>query len=123
MGYSSYLAYKTLATSAHGSFTLYTIQLLLNFAFIPLYSALGERWLGLLDMLLLDGCVVWLIFEWGDLTPKEGLEREAWGLVPYAAWLVFATYLAVAYGVLNGWRNVGRERWRAGKNGVKEKIS
>lgn len=80
-------------------------------------------------MLLLDGCVVWLIFEWGYLSAREEGKREfvlrqpAWGLVPYAAWLVFATYLAVAYGWLNGWGNVGRGSWKMGKDGGKEKLN
>lgn len=82
---------------------------------------MGERLLGLIDILVLDGLVVMLICAWGGGPGGEkGLKKEAWGLVPYAAWLVFATYLAVAYGVLNGWRGGGR--WKV-KDGKKEKVA
>jgi benzodiazapine receptor len=116
MGYSSHLAWKT--SAAPGSFTLYTITLALNFAFLPIYSAMGERLLGLIDMLVLDGLVIYLICAWGG--GRDTLGREAWGLVPYITWLGFATYLAVAYGWLNGWK--GHGRWKM-ENGVKQKAS
>ena len=79
---------------------------------------MGERLLGLVDILVLDGFVVYLICAWGG--GKDTLGMEAWGLVPYISWLVFATYLAGAYTWLNGWR--GQGRWKA-ENGVKQKIN
>ena len=115
MGYSSYLAYK--ASAAPGSFTLYTLTLVLNFAFLPIYSAMGQRLLGLIDMVVLDGLVIYLICAWGG--GSNTLSKEAWGLVPYITWLVFATYLSVAYCWLNGWR--GQGRWKM-QNGVKQKV-
>lgn len=79
---------------------------------------MGERFLGLLDMLVLDVLVVYLICAWGG--GKDTLGKEAWGLVPYISWLVFATYLAGAYTWLNGLRSRGR--WKV-ENGVKQKVS
>lgn len=75
--------------------------------------------------------MVWLISEWGSLGSVEdkvavlglSLGKPAWGLVPYVIWLVFATYLAVAYGWLNGWRSIDRDRWIIGKDGGKEKAT
>lgn len=65
----------------------------LNLAFLLLYSALGERWLGLLDILLLDGCIVWRICDWeylgsggkGTRILQLSLGKLAWGLLPYGA--------------------------------------
>lgn len=79
---------------------------------------MGQRLLGLIDMVALDSLVVYLICAWGG--GKDTLGKEAWGLVPYITWLVFATYLAVAYGWLNGW--IGQGRWKV-ENGVKQKVS
>jgi benzodiazapine receptor len=79
--------------------TLYTVQLLLNHLWMPLFFGLGKPGLAAVDILCLGGTVAALMRECWDS------DRTAfWLFVPYAGWLGFATYLNFGFGVLNGWR-------------------
>ncbi|KAL5338007.1 TspO/MBR-related protein [Aspergillus crustosus] len=84
--------------------TLYTVQLLLNHLWMPLFFGLGQPGLAAVDILLLGGTVTALMREWWDS------DRVAfWLFVPYAGWLGFATYLNFGVGFLNGWRVKGKD--------------
>ncbi|KAL3458360.1 TspO/MBR-related protein [Aspergillus heterothallicus] len=112
MGYAAYHATETLSSSPSSTFasstasstlstiqTLYTAQLLLNHAWMPLFFGLRRPALAAVDMGLLIGAVGALMrVLWGS-------DRTAfWLLGPYAGWLGYAAYLNVGVGVLNGWR-------------------
>ncbi|KAK3329028.1 TspO/MBR family-domain-containing protein [Apodospora peruviana] len=108
MGYAAYRAVNigtsllnsasTIAAARNGS-TLYTIQLGLNLAWMPLFFGLGRPVAATLDIVSLLGVNGYLAYLWGG-----SVDRTAgWLLAPYLAWLGFATYLTVGVGHLNGW--------------------
>ncbi|PYH44871.1 TspO/MBR family protein [Aspergillus saccharolyticus JOP 1030-1] len=77
---------------------LYTSQLVLNYLWMPLFFGLRKPAWALADMLLLGGNVAALMHTYYQH------DRPAfWMLVPYAAWLGFATYLNAGVGILNQW--------------------
>ncbi|KAF5865957.1 hypothetical protein ETB97_001533 [Aspergillus alliaceus] len=78
--------------------SLYTSQLALNFLWMPLFFGLRRPKLALANITLLGANVAALIHTWWKS------DRTAfWLMVPYAAWLGFATYLNIGVGVLNKW--------------------
>ncbi|KAI9369384.1 TspO/MBR-related protein [Aspergillus egyptiacus] len=79
--------------------TLYTTQLLLNHLWMPLFFSLRKPALAAADILLLGGNVLALMRSWWDTDPLA-----FWLMVPYGAWLGYATYLNLGVGVLNNWR-------------------
>ena len=77
---------------------VYTLQLVLIWAFLPLFFKLGQPVPALVDISLLTGVVGYLTYIWNRVD-----ETAAYCLVPYVAWLSFATYLTAGTGYLNGW--------------------
>ncbi|KAM7207062.1 putative translocator protein [Rhypophila sp. PSN 637] len=108
MGYAAYRAVhfgtsplnsaSTIAAARHGA-TLYTIQLGLNYAWMPLFFGLGRPVLATVNILSLLGVNGYLAYLWGNYVD----ETAGWLLTPYIAWLSFATYLTISIGHLNGW--------------------
>lgn len=107
MGYSAYRAYsvgldplssleKHLLTKQGA--TLYTIQLGLNLAWMPLFFMLKRPIEATVDIVALTGVTGYLTYVWGQVDAVAG-----WALVPYLGWLGFATYLSAGVGYLNGW--------------------
>jgi translocator protein len=78
--------------------TLYTVQLGLNLAFMPLFFGLGRPIEALVDIVALTGTVGYMTRLWSTVD-----EVSAWCMAPYLAWLGFATYLTAGTGYLNGW--------------------
>ncbi|KKK12843.1 hypothetical protein ARAM_001188 [Aspergillus rambellii] len=79
--------------------TLYTTQLVLNHLWMPLFFGIRKPDWAAADILLLGANVGTLLQNWWSS------DRTAfWLLVPYAAWLGYATYLNIGVGVLNRWR-------------------
>ncbi|KAL2855665.1 TspO/MBR family-domain-containing protein [Aspergillus pseudodeflectus] len=110
MGYAAYhatsatslvfpLSTLTSASEARSTIqTLYTTQLLFNYAWMPLFFGLRKPLLAAVDMAALSVNVGVLMRIFWDA------DRTAfWCFVPYAAWLGFAAYLNVGVGWLNGW--------------------
>ncbi|CAO2656975.1 Nn.00g057780.m01.CDS01 [Neocucurbitaria sp. VM-36] len=106
MGYTAYRAYtigtssinpETVALAKHGA-TLYTIQLALNLAWMPLYFGLSRPIEATVDILALGGTLAYLTNVWGQIDSTCG-----WLLAPYLGWVGFATYLCVGSGYLNNW--------------------
>ncbi|KAL2827293.1 TspO/MBR-related protein, partial [Aspergillus pseudoustus] len=102
MGYAVYhastllLSYSSTRSKIQ---TLYTIQLILNHLWMPLFFGLRRPALAAVDMAALGGSVALLMRVLWDA------DRVAfWLLVPYAGWLGYAAYLNVGVGWLNGWR-------------------
>ncbi|KAK4230615.1 putative translocator protein [Podospora fimiseda] len=115
MGYAAHRAYflgtspfslpSTIAAARHGT-TLYTIQLGLNLAWMPLFFGMNRPILATVDILSLLGINGYLAWLWG--AKVDGL--SGWLLTPYLAWLSFATYLCIGTGYLNNWDlNSGEE--------------
>lgn len=108
MGYAAYRAVhfgtsplnsaNTILAARQGA-TLYTLQLGLNLAWMPLFFGLGRPILATVDILSLLGLNAYLAYLWGSRVD----ETSGWLLTPYLAWLTFASYLTVGVGHLNGW--------------------
>lgn len=106
MGYASHRAWvngmasmnpRIVEDTRRGA-TLYTIQLALNMAFMPLFFGLGRPIEALGDIVALTGTVSYLTYIWSQVD-----EVSAWCMAPYLGWLSFATYLTAGTGYLNGW--------------------
>ncbi|KAJ5084895.1 hypothetical protein NUU61_009474 [Penicillium alfredii] len=106
MGYASHHATVTASQSLtlavrdanHSAQTLYTSQLVLNFMWMPLFFGFGRPATALGDLALLAGTVGMLMANWWKA------DRTAfWLMVPYSAWLAYATYLNTGVGILNNW--------------------
>ena len=78
--------------------TVYTIQLGLNLVWMPLFFGLNRPIEASVDIIALTGTVGYLAHIWGKID-----EKAAWALVPYLAWLSFASYLCIGAGYLNDW--------------------
>jgi translocator protein len=99
MGYAAYRAWTigmsslnphTIELTKQGA-TLYTIQLGLNLAWMPLFFGLGRPVEATADILLLTGTTGYLAYVWSQVD-----ETASWLLAPYLGWLSFATYLCVS---------------------------
>lgn len=76
------------------AFRLWTLQLLLNWAWTPVFFGLHQVVVGLVVIVALLATVVAFVFRAPD-------RAAAWCFVPYALWLVYATALNFAILVLN----------------------
>ena len=107
MGYGAYRAVSTglaplssvehIRITKHGA-TLYTIQLGLNLAWMPLFFGLKRPVEATVDILALLGTTGYLTYIWGSVDKVAG-----WCFAPYVAWLSYATYLCVGAAHLNNW--------------------
>lgn len=106
MGYASHRAWTTgfaslnprIIEDTRRGATLYTIQLVLNQLFMPLFFGLGKPVAALVDVAVLTGSVGYLTWIWKDVDMVA-----SYCMLPYVAWLSFATYLTASTGYLNGW--------------------
>jgi translocator protein len=90
--------------------TLYSVQLGLNLAWMPLFFGLRRPVTALVDIVALLGINGYLTHQFFQLDTVAG-----WLFVPYMAWLSFATYLTAGVGVMNNWR-ISDEDLLKGKN-------
>ncbi|WP_198943312.1 TspO/MBR family protein [Actinokineospora bangkokensis] len=74
----------------------WSVQLVLNLAWSPLFFGLEQLWLGFAVIVALDLAVVWTIAAARRVRPVA-----AWLLVPYLAWVLFATALNLGLALLN----------------------
>lgn len=93
MGVASHLAYKAGSRSP-----LYSVQLILNFLWMPLFFGGSYTKLALVDCAALTGCVGLLMQQWWKVD-----RRAVYLLAPYLAWTGFATYLTEEVGRRNNW--------------------
>ncbi|KAG6010151.1 hypothetical protein E4U54_008423 [Claviceps lovelessii] len=107
MGYAAHRAYTTglsalsspaTASLTRHSMTLYSIQLGLNLAWMPLFFGAKRPVEAAVDIVALLGLNGYLAYVWGSIDEVAG-----WLQVPYLGWLGFASYLCVGTGYLNGW--------------------
>ena len=78
--------------------TLYSIQLGLNFAWMPLFFIKGWPIPATVDIVALTATVGYLTYLWGKVD-----DTASYCLMPYLGWLGFATYLCIGASHLNGW--------------------
>jgi len=113
MGYSAYRAYSTgmavtASTEKHlltkQGATLYTIQLGLNLAWMPLFFLAKRPIEATADIVALTGVTAYLTYIWGQVDAVAG-----WCLAPYLTWLGYATYLSAGVGYLNDWSTSDKE--------------
>lgn len=90
---------KSTISAARHSSTLYTLQLALNLCWMPLFFGLNRPILATADVATLLGINGYLAWLWGTKVDQTA----GWLMVPYVAWLGFATYLSAGTGYLNGW--------------------
>lgn len=97
MGYASYRVsmFSDVPSALSG---LYTLQLGLNFAWMPLFYGAKCNVAAMVDIVSLTGCVGVLTKWYADVDGVAGCL-----MVPYLVWLGFAGYLTAGVGVLNGW--------------------
>ncbi|KAM3482984.1 hypothetical protein MY8738_003552 [Beauveria namnaoensis] len=96
-GLSALASPATVATTKH-SLTVYTIQLGLNLAWMPLFFGARRPVEATADLVALLGLNGWLAHTWSAID-----ETAAWLQLPYLGWLAFATYLSAGAGYLNDW--------------------
>lgn len=72
---------------------------------MPLFFGAGRVAEATVDIFALTGTVGYLAYTWYKID-----ETAAYCLVPYLAWLGFASYLTVGVGYLNGWRLERKEK-------------
>lgn len=77
-------------------YVLFFSQILVNFAWSPIFFGLKNIGLALAVVILLDILVLWNIIVFYKNSKPAGLI-----LIPYFLWILFATYLNFGYLVLN----------------------
>lgn len=94
MAVAAWLVWRRAGWTA--ALTWWVVQLLLNLAWTPLFFAADRYGLALVDIVALIGALVVtaLLF-------RRTSTAAAWLLVPYLAWVLFATALTVGIVVLN----------------------
>jgi tryptophan-rich sensory protein len=75
---------------------LFALQLALNFAWSPLFFGLQAPWVALADIVLLLVLIGVTTARFARIDPLAGRL-----LLPYVAWVTFATYLNAAFAILN----------------------
>ncbi|MFB9907927.1 TspO/MBR family protein [Allokutzneria oryzae] len=75
---------------------LWWVQLALNFAWSPVFFAWQQLWLGLVVIVALDVTVAVTAWKFARVS-----KPAAWLLVPYLAWILYATALNLGIAVLN----------------------
>ncbi|CDW51872.1 TspO MBR domain containing protein [Trichuris trichiura] len=105
MGYASFLVWRDgdgCQGAARIPLIAYGIQLLLNWAWMPIFFGLRNRALAAIEVCLLAVAVVATTVLFNDVN------KMAFQLfIPYAVWTIFATYLTIAI-------------WRMNRNGDKK---
>lgn len=75
---------------------VYWIQLIVNFIWPLIFFNLSIYGIALAWLILLIILVIYMIFQFHDITPAAG-----WLQVPYLLWLIFAGYLNAGIWLLN----------------------
>lgn len=91
IGVSAGLVLTTFRKERHAVMLLWYIQLALNLLWTVCFFVLRSPFFAMIDILALDAAVVLYLLLSARLRPAA-----AWIMVPYLAWILFATYL-------NGW--------------------
>lgn len=87
---------KAPATQKKTAYRALAAQLLLNTTWSIVFFGLHQPWLGVITILLLLGSIIWNSVAFHRIHRLAGFL-----LLPYFAWVCFATYLTIGIAVLN----------------------
>lgn len=98
MGISAYLVTmkRSDGLKSYDLPAVYWIQLIVNFIWPLIFFNLAIYGIALAWLILLIILVIYMIFQFHDITPAAG-----WLQVPYLLWLIFAGYLNAGIWLLN----------------------
>ena len=98
IGISGYLIYQQTSSKQDKimSYSLFGLQLLLNFIWSIIFFKQDAYWLGVVIILILDLLVLLCIIQFYKTSRLAALL-----LVPYFIWIVFASYLTISVAILN----------------------
>lgn len=98
MGISSYLIWTTEAAASRKdiAFSLYLIQLVMNFFWSIIFFRLGMYTAALVWLIIMYMAIVLCTVYFFLINPKAG-----WLMIPYNLWMGFATYLNLSIVMLN----------------------
>lgn len=98
MGTASWLVWRAGADrpEVRSALILYLLQLGLNLAWSWLFFGLHRPGLALIEILALLALILWTMLRFAPISTAA-----AWLLVPYAAWVMFATVLNAGFWWLN----------------------
>ena len=96
MGISSYLIYKDNNYYSDCCLKVYLLNLFVNFLWTPLFFGLNLRLFSFIWILLLDIVIIYMIICYYKVNKKA-----AYLQIPYLLWSLFATYLNLAFYILN----------------------
>ena len=96
MGIGSYLVYNENDYLSSYSLKIYAINLFVNFLWSPIFFGLNLRLFALIWIILLDFIVIYMIYSFYKVNKKA-----AYLQIPYLVWCLFATYLNLAFYLLN----------------------
>ena len=77
----------------------FVLNLVFNFAFIPIQFGLEKNLLAAVDILLVLGTLVWALYAIWHTSSK--LRWVVYANIPYLLWVTFATYLQLTITYLN----------------------
>ena len=96
MGTSSYLIYSENDYYSNCCLKIYGISLFVNFLWSPIFFGLNLRLFAFIWIILLDLVVGYMIYCFYKVNKKA-----AYLQIPYLVWCLFATYLNLAFYILN----------------------
>lgn len=96
MGVALFLVWIAPEARKTHAYAAFFVQLVLNTLWSFVFFAAHLPWLGFGVIMLLLGTIVWMLREFSQIS-----KPAMWLLVPYLAWVLFATYLTVGVAILN----------------------
>ena len=96
MGISSYLIYKSNDENKQKALLIYSLQLLVNFAWPIFFFVLNYRLIALFIIITLLILIIIMIIKFYNIN-----KLSAYLQIPYLFWVAFATYLNFGFYILN----------------------
>ncbi len=96
MGIGSYLIYMENNYHSSCCLKIYAINLFVNFLWSPIFFGLNLRLFALIWIIVLDLVVIYMIWCFYKVNKKS-----AYLQIPYLVWVLFATYLNLAFYISN----------------------
>ena len=96
MGISSYIIYNENDYQSSCCLKIYAINLFVNFLWSPIFFGLNLRLFSFIWIIILDIVIIYMIICFYKVNKKAALLQ-----IPYLIWSLFATYLNLAYYILN----------------------
>lgn len=97
MGISLALVILKSGKNKKRAYVWFAVQLALNTIWSLIFFGLQQPWLGVLIIITLLVSIVMTMRQFSNVSPPA-----MWLLVPYIAWVSFASYLTIGIAVLNG---------------------